>query len=211
MLKVTPMNSIFRSPLSPLKRWCDAIMTTIVLLFLWPLLLAVSVLIYLEDRGPIFFIQERVGLNGKPFGMYKFRSMIVNAEAPGGCSNLVSEDQRITKIGKFIRRWSIDEMPQILNVLKGEMSIIGPRPTLAYQVEHYTEHQRKRLKAKPGITGWAQVNGRNRLTWDERIELDIEYIETYSLWLDLKILSRTLQAVADESGIYGHGWHPPAS
>ncbi len=186
-------------------------MTTIVMLFLWPVFLAVSVLIYLEDKGPVFFVQERIGLNGKPFGMYKFRSMVVNAETPGGCSNLASEDQRITKVGKFIRRWSIDEMPQILNVLKGEMSIIGPRPTLAYQVEHYTDRQRVRLKAKPGITGWAQVNGRNRLTWDERINLDIEYIEGYSLWLDLKILSRTLQAVADESGIYGHGWHPPAS
>jgi len=163
--------------------------------------------IWAEDRGPIFYIHPRVGKGGKEFPFFKFRTMAVGSDRDG--YNLSAGDARITRVGAFLRRWSLDELPQLLNVLRGEMSLIGPRPTLAYQVAEYTPRQRERLSVRPGLTGLAQVSGRNSLTWPERIELDLQYIEGYSLALDARILLKTVTAVVHPEGIYGHGWEQP--
>ena len=148
-----------------LKRILDIVLGVIGLIITSPLWLYVIIRIKTEDQGPIFFVQERVGRNGQLFQMYKFRSMVVDAEKKGAGIFVSSDDERITRIGKFIRKTSIDELPQLINVLKGEMSIVGPRPTLEYQVKRYNERQKRRLLVKPGITGWAQINGRNNMTW----------------------------------------------
>lgn len=162
--------------------------------------------VYLDDGAPVFFVQKRVGKNGRVFPFFKLRTMVRNAERLGAGYEIDADDQRITRTGNFLRRWSLDELPQLFNVLRGEMSIVGPRPTLPYQVEAYTEHQRRRLEALPGLTGLAQVSGRNTLSWPERIELDIEYIDNYSFWLDLQIIARTFFMLGDSAGIYGRGW-----
>jgi undecaprenyl phosphate N,N'-diacetylbacillosamine 1-phosphate transferase len=154
-----------------LKRIIDIICGVIGLIITSPLWLYVVIKIKTEDRGPVFFVQERVGRNGRLFRMYKFRSMVVGAEKKGLGVFVSTDDERITKIGKFIRKTSIDELPQLINVLKGEMSIVGPRPTLEYQVERYNKEQKRRLLVKPGITGWAQINGRNNMTWPEKIRI----------------------------------------
>ena len=167
-----------------------------------PLWLYVIIRIKSEDHGPVFFIQERVGKDGKIFRMYKFRSMIVGAEKKGLGVFVRTDDERITKIGKLIRKTSIDELPQFINVLKGEMSIVGPRPTLEYQVERYNEKQKRRLLVKPGMTGWAQINGRNNMTWPEKIELDLWYVDHWSIGLDLKIIFKTFLSVIKKEGIY---------
>ena len=155
-----------------------------------PILAAAAVAIKL-DGGPVFYRQRRVGLRGQQFELLKLRTMVVGAERQGAGWIVDQGDPRITRVGRVLRRLSVDELPQLWNVLRGEMSIVGPRPTLAYQVEQYTPRQRRRLDVKPGITGWAQVQGRARLRWSERIELDIWYVENWSFWLDLKILART--------------------
>jgi undecaprenyl phosphate N,N'-diacetylbacillosamine 1-phosphate transferase len=178
-----------------LKRIIDIICGVIGLIITSPLWLYVVIKIKAEDRGPVFFIQERVGKDGKLFRMYKFRSMVVGAEKKGLGVFVSTDDERITKIGKFIRKTSIDELPQLINVLKGEMSIVGPRPTLEYQVERYNKEQKRRLLVKPGITGWAQVNGRNNMTWPEKIKLDLWYVDHWSVGLDLKIIGRTIWSV----------------
>jgi lipopolysaccharide/colanic/teichoic acid biosynthesis glycosyltransferase len=165
--------------------------------------------IKLTDGGPVLYRQRRVGKDGEEFDLVKLRTMVVGAETQGEGLAVNHGDPRITSVGRFLRRLSIDEVPQLWNVLRGEMSLVGPRPTLAYQVERYTEHQRRRLEVKPGITGWAQVNGRARLRWAERIELDVWYVENRSPWLDLKILARTPLALF--SGTYKGktgGWTP---
>ena len=167
-----------------------------------PLWLYVIIRIKSEDHGPVFFIQERVGKDGKIFRMYKFRSMVVGAEKKGLGVFVRTDDERITKIGKLIRKTSIDELPQFINVLKGEMSIVGPRPTLEYQVKRYNEEQKRRLLVKPGMTGWAQINGRNNMTWPEKIELDLWYVDHWSIGLDLKIIGRTIILVIKRKGIY---------
>jgi lipopolysaccharide/colanic/teichoic acid biosynthesis glycosyltransferase len=154
--------------------------------------LAVAALaIKLEDRGPVFYRQRRVGLHGREFELLKLRTMVVGAETQGTGFAVNEGDPRITRVGRVLRRLSIDELPQLWNVARGDMSMIGPRPTLAYQVERYTPRQRRRLDVKPGITGWAQIHGRARLPWEERIELDVWYVEHRTPWLDLKILART--------------------
>lgn len=145
----------------------------------------------LEDRGPVLYTQKRVGLDGREFELLKLRTMVVGAEKLGAGFALDEGDPRITRVGRLLRRLSIDELPQLWNVVRGDMSLIGPRPTLGYQVEQYTPRQRRRLEIKPGLTGWAQVHGRAALPWDERIELDVWYVEHRSAWLDLKILART--------------------
>jgi undecaprenyl phosphate N,N'-diacetylbacillosamine 1-phosphate transferase len=185
-----------------LKRIIDIICGVIGLIITSPLWLYVVIKIKAEDRGPVFFIQERVGKDGKLFRMYKFRSMVVGAEKKGLGVFVSTDDERITKIGKFIRKTSIDELPQLINVLKGEMSIVGPRPTLEYQVERYNKEQKRRLLVKPGITGWAQVNGRNNMTWPEKIKLDLWYVDHWSVGLDLKIIGRTIWSVFKREGIY---------
>jgi len=154
----------------------------------------------LSDGGPVLYRQERVGKDGVPFELLKLRTMVVGAESMGAGAAVDRDDPRITGVGELLRRTSIDELPQLWNVIRGEMSVIGPRPTLAYQVERYTERQRRRLEVKPGLTGWAQIHGRARLPWDERIELDVWYVENRSPLLDLKILLRTPLALF--SGTY---------
>jgi len=160
-----------------------------------PLLILAALGIKLEDGGPVFYRQRRVGLLGQEFELVKLRTMVVGAEGIGAGYAVNVRDQRITRVGRLLRRLSIDEVPQLWNVVRGDMSLIGPRPTLAYQVERYTPRQRKRLAVKPGITGWAQIHGRARLPWDERIELDVWYVEHRSPWVDLKILARTPRAL----------------
>jgi len=155
-------------------------------------LLALSALaIRLEDGGPVFYRQRRVGLDGVEFELLKLRTMEVGAEHRGTGFAVDAGDPRITRVGRILRRLSLDEVPQLWNVIRGDMSLVGPRPTLSYQVERYTPRQRRRLDVKPGITGWAQVHGRARLPWEDRIELDVWYVEHRSPWIDLKILART--------------------
>jgi lipopolysaccharide/colanic/teichoic acid biosynthesis glycosyltransferase len=160
-----------------------------------PALALAALGIKLEDRGPVLFRQRRVGRHGAEFELLKLRTMVVGAESQGTGYAVNRGDPRITRVGRIVRRLSIDELPQLWNVVRGEMSLVGPRPTLRYQVEQYTTRQRRRLDVKPGITGWAQVHGRASLPWDERIELDVWYVENRSPWLDAKILARTPRAL----------------
>jgi lipopolysaccharide/colanic/teichoic acid biosynthesis glycosyltransferase len=156
-----------------------------------PALALAAVAVRLEDGGPVLYRQRRVGLHGEEFELVKLRTMVVGAEQEGAGWAVDEGDPRITRVGRLLRRLSLDELPQLWNVVRGDMSLIGPRPTLSYQVERYTERQRRRLEVKPGITGWAQIHGRARLPWDERIELDVWYVEHRSPWVDAKILLRT--------------------
>jgi lipopolysaccharide/colanic/teichoic acid biosynthesis glycosyltransferase len=156
-----------------------------------PFVAAAAIAIKLDDGGPVFYRQERVGQDGRAFELVKLRTMVVGAERRGAGWAVNHGDSRITRVGAVLRRLSLDEVPQLWNVVRGEMSLIGPRPTLEYQVEQYTPRQRRRLEVRPGITGWAQVQGRASLPWEERIELDVWYVEHRSPWLDLKILART--------------------
>jgi lipopolysaccharide/colanic/teichoic acid biosynthesis glycosyltransferase len=174
-----------------------------------PLLAAAALAIKLDDGGPVVYRQRRVGWNGEEFDLLKLRTMVVGAEQLGAGWAVNRGDPRITRVGRVLRRLSLDELPQLWNVLRGDMSLIGPRPTLAYQVEQYTERQRRRLDVRPGLTGWAQIHGRTRLPWDERIELDIWYVENRSPRLDLKILLRTPLALfrGTYKGETG-GWKP---
>jgi lipopolysaccharide/colanic/teichoic acid biosynthesis glycosyltransferase len=156
-----------------------------------PALAVAALVVKLGDRGPVLYRQMRVGQDGADFELLKLRTMVVGAEKQGAGFAVDKGDARITRAGRVLRRLSLDELPQLWNVMRGEMSVIGPRPTLRYQVERYTERQRHRLDVKPGITGWAQIHGRATLPWDERIELDVWYVENRSAWVDLKILART--------------------
>ena len=169
--------------------------------------------IRLESPGHPVYTQTRVGKDGRLFAIYKLRTMVHGAEFIGAGLAIQEGDNRITALGRFLRRYSLDELPNLWNVLRGDMSIVGPRPTLAAQVEQYTPRQRGRLTVKPGITGWAQVNGRASLPWSERIELDLWYVEHRTLALDARILARTLRMVVSGQGLYKGergGWHPPA-
>ena len=163
-------------------------------------LLALAALAVKLGGGPVLYRQTRVGKDGADFELLKLRTMVVGAETQGAGFAVDKGDARITRAGRLLRRLSLDELPQLWNVIRGEMSVLGPRPTLRYQVERYTERQRRRLEVKPGITGWAQIHGRAALPWDERIELDLWYVEHRSAWVDLKILARTPLALF--SGTY---------
>ena len=165
-----------------------------------PVLGLAALAVKLGDGGPVLYRQTRVGRDGADFELLKLRTMVVNAEHQGAGLAVNKDDARITRAGRLLRRLSLDELPQLWNVVRGEMSVVGPRPTLRYQVERYTPRQRRRLDVKPGITGWAQVHGRAALPWDERIELDVYYVERRSPWLDLKILAKTPLALF--SGTY---------
>jgi lipopolysaccharide/colanic/teichoic acid biosynthesis glycosyltransferase len=156
-----------------------------------PVLAVAAVAIKLEDGGPVLYRQTRVGKDGQDFDLLKVRTMVVGAETKGPGFAVNKGDVRITKVGRFLRATSLDELPQLWNVLRGEMSLIGPRPTLRYQVERYTDRQRRRLEVRPGLTGWAQIHGRASLPWEDRIELDVWYVEHRSPRVDLKILLRT--------------------
>jgi lipopolysaccharide/colanic/teichoic acid biosynthesis glycosyltransferase len=174
-----------------LNRALDVLGASLGLALASPFLAASALAIKLEDRGPVLYRQQRVGRSGAEFELLKLRTMVVGAEKQGAGWAVNKGDPRITGVGRVLRRLSLDELPQLWNVVRGEMSLIGPRPTLAYQVERYTDRQRRRLEVKPGITGWAQIHGRAALPWDERIELDVWYVEHRSPRIDLKILLRT--------------------
>ncbi|MDI6704132.1 MAG: exopolysaccharide biosynthesis polyprenyl glycosylphosphotransferase [bacterium] len=185
-----------------LKRLMDIVVSVLVLSLSSPILFLIALLIKLDSKGEIFYKDVRIGKGGKPYTTYKFRSMVKDATKMGLGYRMMKDDPRITRVGKWLRRFSLDELPQLFNVLKGDMSLIGPRPGLPFQVEQYSDFQRRRLEVKPGITGLAQISGRNLLSWKERIEKDIEYIDNYSFLLDLKILLRTPKVVLSKEGIY---------
>ena len=190
-------------------RLIDIAASAVALVLMAPLLALAVLAIRLESRGRAIYRQRRAGKDGKAFDVFKLRTMVDGAEHIGAGLAVNVNDSRITRVGAFLRRTSLDELPNLLNVLRGEMSLIGPRPTLPVQVEQYSERQRRRLAVKPGITGWAQVNGRASLPWAERIELDLYYVEHRSLALDLRILARTPTMVLGGAGLYkGHagGW-----
>lgn len=176
-------------------RAADAALAGIGLVLASPFLAIGALAIKLSDRGPVLYRQLRVGKDGADFELLKLRTMVVGAEKMGAGYAVDHGDPRITRVGRMLRRLSVDELPQLWNVLRGDMSIIGPRPTLRYQVERYTPRQMRRLEVRPGITGWAQVNGRAELPWEERIELDVWYVENRSPLLDLRILARTPPAL----------------
>jgi lipopolysaccharide/colanic/teichoic acid biosynthesis glycosyltransferase len=190
-------------PLSAIiRRLLDVVLSAAALVLAAPLLLAAVIAIKLESRGPALYRQRRSGLDGRPFDMLKLRTMVDGAEHIGAGLAVNANDSRITRVGALLRRTSLDELPNLLNVLRGEMSLVGPRPTLPAQVAQYTPRQRLRLSVKPGITGWAQINGRASLPWSERIELDLHYVEHRSLLLDLQILARTPALVLRGGGLY---------
>lgn len=187
------------------KHLLDRGVAALLLILLAPILLVLAGLIVFDAGWPPLFVQERVGQGGRLFFIYKFRTMINDAVRQGLGTTVGQQDSRITRIGGWLRGWSLDELPQLVNILKGEMSLVGPRPTFAYQVAQYSSEQRRRLDMKPGVTGWAQVNGRNALPWSLRIELDVWYVDHYSLWLDFRILWRTVGVFLRREGLYGAG------
>jgi len=185
-----------------IKRIFDILASGVALIILLPIFAVIGIFIKLDSKGPVFFVQERAGEGGKIFRAYKLRTMIDKAVEIGG-KKISQDDLRITRVGKYLR-WGIDELPQLINVFKGEMSLVGPRPTLIEQVNRYSKEHKRRLEMKPGITGWALVNGRNILSWPEKIELDIWYIDHWSIWLDVKILIKTIWVVIfRREGLYG--------
>jgi lipopolysaccharide/colanic/teichoic acid biosynthesis glycosyltransferase len=178
-----------------------------------PLIGLLCLLIRLESPGPAIYRQTRIGRDGRSFQIFKLRTMVTGAEFIGAGLAIQQGDDRITRLGGWLRRYSLDELPNLWNVVRGEMSIVGPRPTVPVQVQQYTQRQRGRLAVRPGITGWAQVNGRASLPWSERIELDLWYVEHESLALDLRILGSTVEMVLGGRGLYKGetgGWHPPS-
>jgi lipopolysaccharide/colanic/teichoic acid biosynthesis glycosyltransferase len=191
-------------------RALDLVLSSALLALSSPFLAAAALAIRLESRGPAFYRQRRVGKDGVPFELWKLRTMVPGAEAMGAGIYVLEGDPRITRVGRLLRRLSLDELPNLVNVVKGDMAIVGPRPTIQEQVDRYTETQRRRLEVKPGITGWAQVNGRTSLPWPERIELDIWYVENRSFRLDLRILARTVRLLVTGQGLYSEdryqGW-----
>ena len=197
------------------KRALDVLGAVAALVLASPLLAAAAVAIRLEGGGHFIYRQRRVGRDGVPFDLYKLRTMVTGAESMGSGLIVDAGDDRITKVGALLRRTSLDELPNLINVLRGEMSLVGPRPTVQVQVDRYSERQRHRLDARPGITGWAQVNGRASLPWHERIELDLAYLDRASLRHDLFILAASVRMVATGKGLYRGetgGWRePPAA
>jgi lipopolysaccharide/colanic/teichoic acid biosynthesis glycosyltransferase len=193
-----------------LTRALDVVLAAALLAVTGPLLALAALAIRLESRGSVFYRQLRVGRDGQAFELWKLRTMVPGAESMGAGIYVVEGDPRITRTGRLLRRFSLDELPNLVNVLRGEMSIVGPRPTVQEQVDRYTDRQRRRLEVRPGITGWAQINGRTSLPWPERIELDVWYVEHRSLRLDLRILARTARMLATGHGLYSEdlnqGW-----
>jgi sugar transferase EpsL len=172
-----------------LKRILDVVVSLVALVLLCPLLLIVTILVRIKLGSPVLFRQERPGLNCELFTMYKFRTMISKTHDEQG--NQLPDDKRLTRFGLWLRATSLDELPELLNVLKGELSLVGPRPLMVKYLDRYTPEQNRRQEAKPGITGWAQVNGRNNMTWEQKFEYDVWYVDHQSFWLDLKILALT--------------------
>jgi lipopolysaccharide/colanic/teichoic acid biosynthesis glycosyltransferase len=193
-----------------MNRSLDVLLAALALALCSPVLALAGLAIRLESEGPVLYRQRRVGRGGEPFELWKLRTMVSGAETMGDGIYVIEGDPRITRVGRLLRRFSLDELPNLVNVLRGDMAIVGPRPTVQEQVDRYTERQRRRLEVKPGITGWAQVNGRTSLPWPERIELDVWYVEHRSLRLDLRILAMTLRMLTTGRGLYSddlkQGW-----
>ena len=185
------------------KRIVDVVLAIFSLIIVAPLVLISAVAIKLGSPGPVFFRLRVAGLGGEGFDQWKLRTMVNGAREGGDRFETSSRDPRITRVGHFLRRWSIDELPQLWNVLRGEMSIVGPRPTFFEIASKYSAEQARRLAMRPGLTGLAQVQGRNLLTWTERVELDIFYVEHYSLWLDCEIMALTIPVLFRSEGVYG--------
>ena len=179
---------------------CSSFLLLLALIII-PVMIVVPILIKLTSKGPAVFTQDRAGKDGKIFKIYKFRTMRIPEDSLDDEGNQLEPTKRITPIGRFLRKTSLDELMQLFNVLNGTMSVVGPRPTLPYQVENYSPEQRRRLEMRPGITGLAQINGRNDLSWTEKIEYDITYIDNFNLWLDISILFKTLITVFKKEGI----------
>lgn len=209
------MREIYRrkSPVyKRIKRAMDVLLSAAALIVLSPVFLVTAAAVKYEDHGPVFFVQQRAGKDMKPFSMYKFRSMYVNADEKlhemmkdneqTGHAFKIKNDPRITRTGKVIRRFSIDELPQLINIIKGDMSIVGPRPILTFQMEACSEYEKQRLVVQPGLTCYWQVGGRANIKWEEWVELDLDYIEDMSLWTDIKMIVRTVPAVFDSDGAY---------
>ncbi|MCF6095703.1 sugar transferase [Thermovorax subterraneus] len=181
-----------------IKRAMDIVLSAVLLLLLSPIMILIALLVYINLGSPVIFKQMRPGLHGKPFCIYKFRTM---KDLRDENCNLLPDELRLTKFGAFLRSTSLDELPELINVLKGEMSLVGPRPLLMEYLDRYTPEQARRHEVKPGITGWAQVNGRNAISWEEKFKLDVWYVDNWSIWLDLKILFITLLKVLQREGI----------
>jgi len=190
-------------PRHGLPRALDVVLASIGLALACPLLIVAVIAIRLDSRGAAIYRQPRAGKHGEMFDLFKLRTMTLGADPVGVGTPVLEGDPRVTRVGRLLRRISLDEAPNLVNVLRGEMAIVGPRPTLAAQVDLYTPHQRRRLEVKPGLTGWAQVNGRAGIPWDERIELDVWYVDHRSLALDLRILARTARLLVSGHGLYG--------
>ncbi len=182
-----------------LKRVIDTLLAAVLLLFLSPLLIIIAAAVKATSPGEIIFRQQRAGIGGRPFTIYKFRTMIKGS--PQTKLYDFRSDPRVTRVGASLRKTSLDELPQLVNILRGEMSFVGPRPDLPCHADGYTEFQAGRLAMRPGITGWAQVNGRNRIPWEERIALDVQYIQDWSLWRDLVIVFKTIGVVLTAKGV----------
>ena len=181
-----------------MKRWFDFVTALLLLGLFWPILLAVAASVRWRLGAPVFFCQSRPGLNGKSFTMIKFRTM---RDATGPDGHLLADEIRLTRFGRFLRASSLDELPELWNVLKGDMSLVGPRPLLTEYLPLYSTEQARRHEVRPGVTGWAQINGRNAISWEEKFQLDLWYIDNRSLWLDLKILFLTVRKVMERKGI----------
>lgn len=180
----------------------DLLVAFVSLLILSPLLILLAILIRFRLGTPILFTQQRPGLNGKPFTLYKFRTMTNAVDSTG---KLLPDEDRLTSLGRFLRSTSLDELPELVNVLKGDMGLVGPRPLLMQYLDRYTTEQARRHEVRPGITGWAQINGRNALTWEQKFALDVWYVDNCSLWLDLKIIALTVWKVLRREGISQEG------
>jgi lipopolysaccharide/colanic/teichoic acid biosynthesis glycosyltransferase len=186
-----------------IKRLFDIIVSLTLIILLAPLILFIALLIWFTMGRPILFRQRRVGYKGQVFTIYKFRTMTEERDEHG---NLLPDEQRLTRFGRFLRETSLDELPELFNVLKGDMSVVGPRPLLVEYLPYYTPEERKRHNMRPGITGWAQVNGRNAITWDQKLALDVWYVDNWSLWLDFKIILMTIIKVIKREGISTDGY-----
>jgi len=186
-----------------IKRLFDIIVSLTLIILLAPLILFIALLIWVTMGRPILFRQRRVGYQGQVFTIYKFRTMTEERDENG---NLLPDEQRLTRFGRFLRETSLDELPELFNVLKGDMSLVGPRPLLVEYLPYYTPEERKRHNMRPGITGWAQVNGRNAITWDQKLALDVWYVDNWSLWLDFKIILMTIIKVIKREGISTNGY-----
>ncbi len=185
-----------------MKRLFDFLVALWALSVLWPLMLVIALIIRAKMGPPAIFAQERPGYKGRPFTLYKFRTMTL---ATGADAAVARDAQRLTPLGATLRRWTLDELPQFWNVLKGDISLVGPRPLLMQYLRRYTPEQARRMDVKPGLTGWAQVNGRNAQTWEDRFTLDVWYVDHWSLWLDARIIWRTLVSVIKKEGVAQEG------